>query len=170
MIHPRTTLQLRELFDPVRERPSWNQLYLSPTGADWRVNRLLHFIDTGQGKLGWSLNRVCEQLELGVSGSHGAKLFKKHIGIGIREYAKRRRLVVAAEKLKATTLSVKEIAADLGYTKQTDFRRQFKQLFSINPTEFRSAHRQAANQDTHCPESAISVRKISFLKRRVAQG
>lgn len=113
--------------------------------VDWRVERLQRFINAAHGKLGWNLNSICKQLDLGVSGSHGARLFKKHTGLGIREYSKRKRLAVAADKLKTTTLSIKEIAADLGYKSQTDLSRQFKQLFCLNPTEFRITLRQATH-------------------------
>lgn len=130
---------IRQTFQPVATSPS-------STHLDWRVERLQLFINTVHGKLGWNLNSICKQLGLGVSGSHGARLFKKHTGLGIREYAKKKRLAVAADKLKNTTLSVKEISADLGYKSQTDLSRQFKQLFCLNPTEFRIAHRQAERQ------------------------
>ena len=157
MIYQPPSIQYRGFFDPVLQRLLVQQVQLSPisspqVGRDWRAERLRHFIDTEHGKVGWSLDHLCKQLNLGVSGSHGARLFKKHIGVGIREYTTRKRLVVAAEKLKNTTVSVKEVAADLGYKNQTDFWRQFKQLFSLNPTEFRIAHRQAASQNAHCPD------------------
>lgn len=113
------------------------------SSADWRVRRLLAFIDSQHGKLGWNLEHICTQLDLGVSGPHGAKLFKQHTGIGIREYAKTRRLLVAAEKLKDTSQSVKEIAIDLGYQNPTDLRRQFKQFFQVSPNDFRTAYRHS---------------------------
>lgn len=111
--------------------------------ADWRVERLLHFVNTQHGKLGWDLNQLCSQLELGISGSHAAKLFSRHTGIGIREYAKQRRLKLAAQQLRSTTDSVKQIALELGYRAPDDLRRQFKKLFCLNPTKFRAAHRPA---------------------------
>lgn len=113
------------------------------SAVDWRVRRLLAFIDSQHGKLGWNLDHICAQLDLGVSGPHAAKLFKQHTCIGIREYAKTRRLLVAAEKLKATSQSVKEIAIDLGYQNPTDLRRQFKQFFQVSPNDFRTAYRQS---------------------------
>lgn len=148
MVHPYPTLQSRRFFDPFVDGLAREQLDSSTVAVDWRVTQLQHFIDTEHGKLGWNLGRVCEHLDLGVSASRARKLFKEHLGVGVREYTKRRRLVVAAEKLKTTTFSVKEIAADLGYKDQTAFWRQFKQLFSLNPTQFRSAHHQGGGQNT----------------------
>jgi AraC-like DNA-binding protein len=111
---------------------------------DWRVERILQFLDTHDGKLGWGLNHLCLHLELGITGPHAAKLFSRQTGIGIREYAKERRLTVAAQQLRGTTDSVKQIALELGYRTPNDLRRQFKKRFSLNPTEFRTAHHQTA--------------------------
>ena len=128
---------LSSTLDRLREMPNLRR------SVDWRVERILHFIDTQGGKLGWDLNQLCAQLELGISGSHAAKLFSRHTGIGIREYAKKQRLTLAAQHLRSTTDSVKQIALELGYRTPNDLRRQFKKLFYLNPTEFRTAHRQA---------------------------
>lgn len=152
MIYQPPKLQHRGILKPVLERLARQSFQRIPatsssTRVDWRVERLQHFIKTAQGKLGWNLDRICKELDLGISGSHGARLFKKHAGLGIREYAKRTRLAAATDKLKTTTLSVKEIAADLGYRSQTDLSRQFKQLFCLSPTEFRIAHRLAPRRN-----------------------
>ena len=110
--------------------------------ADWRVEGILQFVDAQGGKLGWDLNDVCTRLALGISGTHAAKLFTRHTGMGIREYAKQVRLTLAAQRLRTTTESVKQIALELGYHNPNDFCRQFKKLFSLNPTEFRAVYRQ----------------------------
>jgi len=110
--------------------------------ADWRVEGILQFIDAQGGKLGWDLNDVCTRLALGISGTHAAKLFTRHTGMGIREYTKQVRLTLAAQRLRTTTGSVKQIALELGYRNPNDFCRQFKKLFSLNPTEFRAVYRQ----------------------------
>jgi AraC-like DNA-binding protein len=111
--------------------------------ADWRVEQILHFVNTPDGKLGWDLSELCAQLDLGITGSHAAKLFSRHTGTGIREYAKERRLTLAAQQLRSTNDSVKQIALELGYRTPNDLRRQFKKRFCLNPTEFRTAYRQA---------------------------
>jgi AraC-like DNA-binding protein len=111
--------------------------------ADWRVEQIIHFVNTQDGKLGWDLSELCAQLDLGITGSHAAKLFSRHTGTGIREYAKERRLTLAAQQLRSTNDSVKQIALELGYRTPNDLRRQFKKRFCLNPTEFRTAYRQA---------------------------
>lgn len=109
---------------------------------DWRVERILQFVNTHDGKLGWDLNDLSLHLELGITGQHAAKLFIQQTGIGIRQYAKERRLAFAAQQLRGTTDSVKQIALELGYRTPNDLRRQFKKRFFLNPTEFRTAQDQ----------------------------
>ena len=120
-----------------------------PTGPkrpiDWRIERILRFVDMHDGKLGWDLNELCVHLQLGITGPHAAKLFSRQTGIGIREYAKQRRLMLAAQQLQGTTDSVKQIALELGYRTPNDLRRQFKKRFCLNPTEFRTVHRQTTD-------------------------
>ena len=112
--------------------------------ADWRVTRLQQFIDDHEGHIGYRLSDVCQTLDLGITASHASRLFRQEIGLAIREYIKLKRLHAAATKLQATSLSVKEIAADLGYQAPADFFRQFKQLFQVTPLKFRSMSRTAA--------------------------
>jgi len=128
--------------------------------ADWRVEGILQFIDAQGGKLGWDLNDVCTRLALGISGTHAAKLFTRHTGMGIREYTKQVRLTLAAQRLRTTTGSVKQIALELGYRNPNDFCRQFKKLFSLNPTEFRAVCRRPDLSS----ESDISARRANVKR------
>ena len=148
---------IRSLIDrALREMPSPRP----PT--DWRVEGILRFIDEQSGKLGWDLNDVCAQLELGISGTHAAKLFTRHTGIGIREYAKQARLTLAAQQLQTTTGSVKRIALELGYRNPNDFCRQFKKLFSLNPTEFRAVcRRRDLSRESDIATRPLNVKRFS---------
>jgi AraC-like DNA-binding protein len=105
--------------------------------GDWRIAKLLEFIDRQDGSIGWNLQHVCRELRLDVSGAYAARIFKRHIGIGVREYAKKKRLLMAAELLKTTDLPIKVIATELGYKAVPDFTRMFKGHFHSKPTEFR---------------------------------
>jgi AraC-like DNA-binding protein len=147
---------IRSLIDrALREMPNPRP----PT--DWRVEGILRFIDAQSGKLGWDLNDVCAQLELGISGTHAAKLFTRHTGMGIREYAKQVRLTLAAQRLRMTTGSVKQIAFELGYRNPNDLCRQFKKLFSLNPTEFRAVYRQPlVFKDPDISDRRANVRRL----------
>ena len=108
-----------------------------PSRRDLRVSKLIHHIDGHQGSVGWDLDGACRELGLEVSGAYAGRLFKRYAGLGVREYAKRKRLLASAELLKTTDLPVKVIAAESGYRSLPHFSRRFKQQFQLSPTEFR---------------------------------
>src|ERR1700688_3522683 len=81
----------------------FHQTFLGTRGVgpkgDLRIAKLVEFIDKQEGSIGWGLQHVCRELRLDISGAYAARLFKRHTGIGIREYAKEKRLLTAAERL-----------------------------------------------------------------------
>ena len=114
---------------------------VKPTNySDWRVTRFQRFVDNQDGKIGWNVQQICQELGLGISADRLARLFRRCLSVTVREYAKRKRLWLAAQRLKNPALSVKEIALCLGYATVWDFERQFKQLFSLTPSEFRTMY------------------------------
>ncbi len=104
---------------------------------DRRIAKLLHFIDGQDGKVGWDLDHVCRELQLNISGPYAAQLFKRCTGLGVREYAKKKRLLLAAKRLEIPDLPVKVIAAEFGYRSVAHFSRRFKEQFFLSPSEFR---------------------------------
>ncbi len=114
---------------------------VKPTNyADWRVTRFQRFVDNQDGKIGWNIQQICLELAPGISGRRLARLFRRCLGVTVREYVKRKILCLAAQRLKDPALSVKEVALGLGYHTVWNFQRQFKQLFSLTPTEFRKMY------------------------------
>ncbi len=105
--------------------------------GDQRIAKLTDFIDSHDGRLGWDLEHTCRELKLEISGPYAARLFKLSKGLGVREYAKKKRLSAAAEFLRTTDLSVKAIAIEFGYHSSPDFTRRFKEQFHLSPTDFR---------------------------------
>jgi AraC-like DNA-binding protein len=103
---------------------------------DWRVHQLIQFI-SNHLDAAWKLSHACQELKLGISAAHAARLFKRHTGMGIRKYAKKYRLSIAAERLTETNLPIKVIATDCGYRKPVDFARGFKTHYHVSPSEFR---------------------------------
>jgi AraC-like DNA-binding protein len=114
--------------------PNWGN---ERVGIDPRITKLMHFIDSHDGAVGWDLNHVCRELKLAISSAHAARLFKRCTGLGVREYAKRKRLWLAAKRLKTTDIPIKAIAAEFGYHSLPHFTRRFKDEFRLSPTEFR---------------------------------
>jgi len=110
-------------------------------GTNWRVAKLLQSIHCHSGAVDWNVERSCRELKLGISPAYAAQLFKLHTGQGIREYAKKKRLSKVVERLIATDLPVKAIAAELGYRNAFDLTRSFEKRYFVTPTKFRNANR-----------------------------
>jgi methylphosphotriester-DNA--protein-cysteine methyltransferase len=108
-----------------------------PADIDWRAKKIKGFIDTDPVQGRQNLDDVCKQLGLCVSSRQARRLFKVSTGVGIRDYARNRRLVVAIERLEVMGVPVKVIAAELGYRSARQFRRHFKDFFGLSPLEFR---------------------------------
>jgi AraC-like DNA-binding protein len=104
---------------------------------DWRVQRLRNLVDSDPGRRQWCLEEICRQLELCISGRQARRLFKASTGLGIKEYAQKRRLDRAAEQLRMTDTPVKAIAIDAGYRHVGSFTRSFLKHFQLNPMDFR---------------------------------
>jgi AraC-like DNA-binding protein len=104
---------------------------------DWRAKKLKDFIDNAPGKIHGSLRDVCGQLQLSLSDRQARRLFKDSTGISISEYARKRRLALAAKQLQDTAQPIKVIAADAGYQTHKAFAKSFYDMFELTPMEFR---------------------------------
>jgi AraC-like DNA-binding protein len=81
-----------------------------------------------------------------VSSSHFFVLFKRWAGFSPIDYFIRLRVQQAERLLAATTMSVKEIAATLGYSDPCYFSRVFKSVRGIGPKGYR--RKLAASEQT----------------------
>ena len=66
-----------------------------------------------------------------------AHLFKSEIGLSIQQYVTQLRLARAKHHLESTFLSVKEIAASVGFQNVTRFTASFKNSVGATPAEYR---------------------------------
>lgn len=64
-------------------------------------------------------------------------IFKESTGDTISDYLERLRLDHANELLKSTDLTIDEIASQSGYNSSHSFRRAFKRVRGVSPSEFR---------------------------------
>ena len=104
---------------------------------DWRVRKLRNLIDSDPAGAQWRLDEVCQQLDLCISARQARRLFKACTGLGIKEYAKKKRLEAAAQQLQTTDEPVKAIAIDAGYRHVRNFTRCFLKQFHLSPIHFR---------------------------------
>jgi len=81
-----------------------------------------------------SLNTRTMARRVGCSPSHFGRLFKKVTGSAFAHVLRRHRTIVAFELLREGRLSVKEIAAAVGYKHVTDFDRHFKLETGVCPS------------------------------------
>ena len=75
----------------------------------------------------------------GISPSHFFALFKRQIGCAPIDYFIRLRMQHACRLLDETMLSVKEVAAVLGYDDQFYFSRVFKAVNNVPPSRYRTS-------------------------------
>jgi len=66
------------------------------------------------------------------------RAFRQYSGMGLGAYIRRRRLTLAAETLKTTSLSVKDIYILYNWNCHQTFTRDFKKYFGQSPIEWRN--------------------------------
>ena len=75
--------------------------------------------------------------QFGVSETSLKNYFRGVYGKNVSDYLRDLRMSMAEKLLTETTLSISEIAAQIGYTKQGKFAEVFRQQFQMNPLEYR---------------------------------
>ncbi|CAI6083714.1 AraC family transcriptional regulator [Cohnella sp. JJ-181] len=74
----------------------------------------------------------------GLSRQHLIYLFKQETGFPPIDYYLRLKMQRAGQLLSLTGMSIKEIAADVGFADPYYFSRMFKKLMGVSPSEYRS--------------------------------
>jgi len=97
-------------------------------------NELLKYLDEHFAEK-LTLEQIAEKF--GFSKNYICQLFKKHFDTTFSIYITKKRMTRAKEMLTDKTLSVKEIAFDLGYTDYSHFYRTYKNYYGYSPKENR---------------------------------
>jgi len=84
------------------------------------------------------LHALAEQFK--VSEAYMYLLFKENIGSTFSDYLEARRIRYACELLASNNLSIKEIAYNSGYSNDHTFRRAFKKVIGVTPSEYKTAN------------------------------
>lgn len=74
--------------------------------------------------------------------SYFGKIFRDSVGKSPQEFLISYRMTKAAELLKLTKLSIKDISNTVGYPSQLHFSRAFKKLYGISPKKWREQNRR----------------------------
>ena len=85
-----------------------------------------------------SLEEMAQLVDL--SPAYFSKLFKTVEGVNYIEYLTQLRMEQSKALLKTTTLPIKAIATDVGYIDEKYFRKLFKKIVGIKPSEYRKLH------------------------------
>ena len=73
-----------------------------------------------------------------LSKSHLGRLIRRQLGVSYPQLLREIRMERSVPLLKNRTLSVKEVAAQLGYAYATEFDRDFRRRFGTSPTRWRN--------------------------------
>lgn len=68
---------------------------------------------------------------------HFCRIFRSLVGDTPKEYLRKRRLTIAAERLAQGETSILDIALDCQFESHASFTRSFKQLFKVTPEQYR---------------------------------
>ncbi|MHB9024876.1 MAG: helix-turn-helix transcriptional regulator [Armatimonadota bacterium] len=98
------------------------------------VESIITYIDFKHG-IDVSACTIAKQMDL--SREYISRIFHAEMGVSLREYLLRERIVTACHLLKETNLSIKVIAVRLGYETTSNFTRAFTRLLHLSPSAFR---------------------------------
>src|SRR5262249_4275983 len=105
---------------------------------DLRAERLLRMIRDQHSNPHLTLGSVAAALDISVR--HATRLLKRETGAAFLVHLHRARVVSARHLLHETTLSVKQVAAAVGYGSWSELGKHFKRLTSNTPASFRQLH------------------------------
>jgi AraC-like DNA-binding protein len=105
----------------------------TPAYPAW-LPRLLQALDE---RLAAPIDYAQLAAEFGLSEATLRRQFKRHLGTPLHTYVLHKRLALACDLLRHSTLPIKEIARRLGYTDIYFFHRQFRQYQGVPPRQYR---------------------------------
>ena len=129
---PRAVLLFEDLLLRIREAASAERKHV-PYQVDL-LNELIRQISAAPEE-NWDFGREAGKLH--VTSTHFRRIFKEVTGLPPQQFLLHSRLNKAAELLKSTRSSVKEIAALSGWDNVFYFSRLFRQKYYISPIQYR---------------------------------
>jgi AraC family transcriptional regulator, arabinose operon regulatory protein len=123
---------------------------LAVRSGDRRVQLILMLLEENSERQ-WELSDIARIVNL--SPGRLAHLFKNEVGVSIQQYLTQIRLAKAKHQLESSFLSIKEIAASVGFRNVTRFTSSFKTAVGTTPAEYR---RLSAMVNTRRKDLAIA--------------
>ena len=112
-----------------------NGLYGEKSAEDRRVRIAVSWIGEQLSSKGINLDEIANALN--ISNSHFRHLFSKHTGMSPSRYHKLLRLRKAQHLLLETFLNVKQVMAEVGWSDESHFCRDYKRMFGHSPSQTR---------------------------------
>jgi AraC family transcriptional regulator, regulatory protein of adaptative response / DNA-3-methyladenine glycosylase II len=109
--------------------PAWH-------GTSAVVARALRLIEAGAMDHG-NVEELAEHV--GIGARHLRRLFVEHLGIAPNQIANARRLRMARQLLKETSLSINQVAASAGFQSIRQFNHAIRSSFEQSPSKLRKA-------------------------------
>jgi len=103
--------------------------------ADSLSDQLIAFLQTHYNRP-ITLDELSREYFLSVN--QLIRVFRNRTGFTPYEYLKRYRLTKASELLAGTAMPVREVAQKVGYCNNAHFTSQFRMLYDMTPTEYRT--------------------------------
>lgn len=83
-----------------------------------------------------SMQMVSEYINRSIS--YTSRLFNKAYNMPFIQYVNRRRVDIAAEMLKNSNLTIKEVSEQVGFNSEITFRRSFNRFKGVTPSKYRN--------------------------------
>jgi len=110
---------------------------LSDTKAGQTDPRVRMFLERIHADPGHRHRLTSFASEMGLSRWHMEHLIKAETGLTFTAHVRLARMQRAAERLRSPVPRIKEVAADLGYARQSDFSRDFRRIHGVGPRSWR---------------------------------
>lgn len=110
--------------------------HLCRVASDTRIECAVKYIRENCSRPSLAVEDVASHVRL--SRWHLSRLLVRYLGESYREVLRHTRMEKAQRLLRDGVLSVKEVAARVGYPYATEFDRVFKQCFGVTPTAWRA--------------------------------
>lgn len=103
--------------------------------VDERDKQIIDYVDKNYRRSDISLTHISDKF--GVNGKYITYLFKESFGITYLQYVQEKRIAFAMKLIKDSEYSLETIATECGYTNLLTFRRNFKAIMNMNPSDIR---------------------------------
>lgn len=104
------------------------------TRGDKICSQIKDYIDKHYDDADLSLNYLAERYSM--NSSYLSTLFKKNIGYGFFAYLEKVRIEESVKLLSTGEYNIRDIAKMVGFVNEQTFRRSFKKVKGINPSDF----------------------------------